>query len=612
MNLRPWALALRNWQTLLFKKYLTTPLIDFLAVVSTGAGKTVGALRILHYLLATGVIKRVVIVVPSRNLIKQWIKDAHALGIELTGLKNDDGLEPTDFHGCIVTYGGLAANPEVHRMRCRDCPTAVVFDEVHHLGEQSAWGLAAVTAFAEAARRIHLSGTPFRSKPDVIPFVRYKDDLDKTGCCTCDPDFTFTYGEAVGAKICRKVEFPDYSGSAQWLSRGKEFFAATDTDVPESQRNNRLRTLCNPEFTFCKVLIRAAIKRLNEVRQSRPNAGGIVFCADARHAYAISEFFVHETGERPTLILSEVDGTDEKLEAYRNGTSAWIICVRMVAEGTDLKRLRVGVLLNAVTAPLLFEQMMGRLVRTLPGQEEDVSYLFMPNDSELLAHAERVWKSVLLHTVEPQIDVDPPPPEPGGGGIKTPAYVPLDTHSAAFAGTTASGTRHLASVVEEGRRIATVELHITSLLSDEEYVNIARKWNADRSQAKGDNGSPPPGTPSEASPQGELFTSDPGVSLDQQLKDLKTTYNKHVRHLGKAMTSAIKAESFNEMNVYEIVGSLVKKRAGICKNGREPGIAEVQKMVQAATKLLQEGLNQKTQAHAAEFLKKMYLELTGN
>ena len=39
----------------------------------------------------------------------------------------------------------------------------VVFDEVHHLGENASWGAAASEAFSSAKARLHLSGTPFRS-----------------------------------------------------------------------------------------------------------------------------------------------------------------------------------------------------------------------------------------------------------------------------------------------------------------------------------------------------------------------------------------------------------------------------------------------------------------
>jgi len=143
-----WTLPLRAMQGHLLTAYKAQDLADFLAVIATGAGKTIGALRILHALLENRTIRRTVIVVPSRTLRLQWMREAHKVGIKLDVLDNDDGMEPADFDGCVLTYGQLFSNPDLHGGRCRRVPTAVVFDEVHHLGDQSAWGQAARAAFS--------------------------------------------------------------------------------------------------------------------------------------------------------------------------------------------------------------------------------------------------------------------------------------------------------------------------------------------------------------------------------------------------------------------------------------------------------------------------------
>ena len=41
--------------------------------------------------------------------------------------------------------------------------------------------------------------------------------------------------------------------------------------------------------------------------------------------------------------------------------------MNMVSEGVDIPRLRVGVYATAAKTPLIFRQIVGRFVRTLPG-----------------------------------------------------------------------------------------------------------------------------------------------------------------------------------------------------------------------------------------------------
>ena len=54
----------------------------------------------------------------------------------------------------------------------------VIFDEIHHAGDALSWGDAVREAFDPARRRLALTGTPFRSDTNPIPFVSYGEQLD--------------------------------------------------------------------------------------------------------------------------------------------------------------------------------------------------------------------------------------------------------------------------------------------------------------------------------------------------------------------------------------------------------------------------------------------------
>jgi superfamily II DNA or RNA helicase len=76
-----------------------------------------------------------------------------------------------------------------------------------------------------------------------------------------------------------------------------------------------------------------------------------------------------------------------KLAAFTASTDPWIVAVNMVSEGVDIPRLRVGVYATAAKTPLIFRQIVGRFVRTLPGRPVEPSWLYIPADPVLRDHA---------------------------------------------------------------------------------------------------------------------------------------------------------------------------------------------------------------------------------
>ena len=129
-----------------------------------------------------------------------------------------------DYRGIAVTYAGVAAHPLLHRARTEGRRTLVVLDEVHHAGDARSWGEAVREAFDPAARRLTLTGTPFRSDDNPIPFVDYLPDGD--GALRSRADHAYGYAEALADGVVRPVVFLAYSGQSSWrTSAGEEFTA---------------------------------------------------------------------------------------------------------------------------------------------------------------------------------------------------------------------------------------------------------------------------------------------------------------------------------------------------------------------------------------------------
>jgi superfamily II DNA or RNA helicase len=169
---------------------------DFLAVATPGAGKTTFALEIAVALLAARQVRAITVVAPTEHLKQQWADAAARLGVQLDPrFTNAQGATGEGFDGVVVTYAQVAAHPMLHRARTQNRKSLVVLDEIHHAGDAMSWGSAICEAFEPAAHRLALTGTPFRSDVNAIPFVRY--ETDGAGLPRSSSDHSYGYADAL-------------------------------------------------------------------------------------------------------------------------------------------------------------------------------------------------------------------------------------------------------------------------------------------------------------------------------------------------------------------------------------------------------------------------------
>ncbi|MDT5080841.1 MAG: hypothetical protein QOJ80_5478 [Mycobacterium sp.] len=374
--------ALRGWQRRALVRYLTAQPRDFLAVATPGSGKTAFALRIAGELLAEGVVERVTVVVPTEHLKVQWAQAAAGVGMALDPkFSNSSAQNSDEYHGVVVTYAQVASHPGRHRVRTENRKTLVVFDEIHHGGDAKTWGEAIREAFGDASRRLALTGTPFRSDDSAIPFVTYERGPD--GLERSQADHTYGYAEALADGVVRPVVFLAYSGESRWRdSAGEEHAARLGEPLTAEHTARAWRTALNPAGEWMPAVIAAADTRLQQKRQHVPDAGGMIIASDQTAARAYADLLTTITGEAPTVVLSDDKGSSDRITAFSQSTSRWLVAVRMVSEGVDVPRLAVGVYATSASTPLFFAQVIGRFVRSRrPGETASV---FLPSVPTLL------------------------------------------------------------------------------------------------------------------------------------------------------------------------------------------------------------------------------------
>lgn len=157
-------------------------------------------------------------------------------------------------------------------------------------------------------------------------------------------------------------------------------------------------------------VIEAAEKRLQEIRQTDPAAGGLITAKDIHHARLVAQVVKSVTGTAPAIALSDNSKADEVISDFAESKESWLVAVRMVSEGVDIPRLRVGVYATNILTGLFFRQVVGRLVRTEGSFNAQDAFLHIPQHPVLLKYA--------MGIAEERYHVLPEPSIPGTHGAR--------------------------------------------------------------------------------------------------------------------------------------------------------------------------------------------------
>ena len=449
-----------------------------------GSGKTWAQLIVLKYLYLEDLINFIVVCVPSDKLRDDFAEQAlNVFGLYFyakRGLK----VNTESHQGCVITYAQLNNPVTVSTidMWCQQKKVAVSADEMHHLGMSQKWGPNFFNAFANSAVRLLTSGTPFRSDGDRIPWARY---LNKSLDLSPPHAYSYGYGKgrwnpsqsALSDGVVRDVVFHPWDGEVTWriaIDDGEVHFCHRLSDnldeiyadqyTPkfiDKLKSLRRRfciecgTLRYPDGTeYVRSQIKEAHEKLMAIRRgSHPHAGGLIVCENKCHADAIAKVVTEITQTNPVVVHGDAGNHKTKLKAFQKDTSPsrepWLIAVKMVTEGVDVRHLRVGVYMTVETAPLFWTQVLGRVLRIDPKapKENQTAHFFQYDDGVDLVDdvAQSVRLKYFAETIleEKEFTINPPKlclvceqdpcvcPKPP----PTPCPICKDTDSPLFVGT---------------------------------------------------------------------------------------------------------------------------------------------------------------------------------
>jgi len=241
------------------------------------------------------------------------------------------------------------------------------------------------SAFEPATRRLMLTGTPFRSDENPIPFVTYERGED--GLQRSRADSVYGYADALSDGVVRPVLFMAYSGETRWRTNaGDELAARLGEPMTKDLVAQAWRTALDHRGDWMPQVMRAADARLSKLRSGGiPDAGGLVIASDQQTARAYAKLLETITGEKAVVVLSDDAGASERIATFALSEQRWLVAVRMVSEGVDIPRLAVGVYATSASTPLYFAQAIGRFVRAR--REGETATVFLPSVPHLLGLA---------------------------------------------------------------------------------------------------------------------------------------------------------------------------------------------------------------------------------
>jgi superfamily II DNA or RNA helicase len=403
---------LRAWQRAAFDAFTASAAPDFLTVATPGAGKTTFALTCARATLAQWWAESggaqtpspLVVVAPTTHLKTQWSRAAHRMGLEL-----DPNWSPTeglsrDVHGLVTTYQQIATGDAASRLNALSADGFIILDEIHHAGQDRAWGDSVRIAFAHSRRRLSLSGTPFRSDSAQIPFVNYEataqGDLARS-------DFTYGYADALrDGGVVRPVYFPRVDGQMEWSTAdGSTMRANFSDELARDQVSQRLRTALSLDGDWLPTVLHQAHRRLEMIRAHQRDAGGLVIAMDQEHAQGIAQLLRHQLRTPADVVISDDPSASGRIAEFAAGDRTWLVAVRMVSEGVDIPRLRVGVYATTTATELFFRQAVGRFVRWQTGMPSQKAYVYIPDDPRLRTHAFTIAEA-RRHVLRPPSEED--------------------------------------------------------------------------------------------------------------------------------------------------------------------------------------------------------------
>ena len=386
-------MKLRVWQSECIAHALSSleSQAHFLCHATPAAGKTVMVASVAKALFEREKIDFVVCFSPSRT-VAQSVATTFSQILE----KKFNGR--IGAAGGSYTYQSMSTLPKDLWQVLNDHRVLVVLDEIHHCSGSgtddfitgNSWGKIILDRIqGKALYSIALSGTPWRTDNTPIALARYSEPDGELHC-----DYEYGLHRAVADGVCRAPNIV-LTDNREIRLQSSELGLKTYASIRETIKHGHVSY---PDFLFRDEVIdhtlSEASKKLLEIRQHTPNAGGLIVASTVAHAEHISARLA-ALGEESVVASYRTPDAHQTINSFRGSTDRWIISVGMISEGTDIPRLQVCCHLSRIRTELHFRQVLGRILRRQAGEPPEIGgWLYVLAEQSLTDFARRIGEDL--------------------------------------------------------------------------------------------------------------------------------------------------------------------------------------------------------------------------
>jgi superfamily II DNA or RNA helicase len=379
--------VLRTWQSaaidVVEKSWKEDQASKVLIAACPGSGKTLMACVASINKLKDGDVSLVLVVSPTVNIKAQWKKEFEKIGVASFDSASNEAMrfrrDRNDrmvggYEAICITYAQLAADSGLFEELARREKILLIADEVHHADDAEVYGVALEAVAEKASFKLALSGTPFNSSGGALAMCPSEEQINDEGRCVrkAKPAYSYAYSDALRDLACRPVEFIKVYGvgvsTYKSLANNQTFKKIVD--LAKQNKSDSIGALLDPDGEFLPSMLQDGLKALGDIKKNDSRAAMLVVAKDKDHGGRIAKMINIHCRQNPDWrtysvleIYNDTDNAHARIAALENDRTDIIITVRMISEGVDVKRLRVGVYATDYRTRMFFVQFVGRFVR---------------------------------------------------------------------------------------------------------------------------------------------------------------------------------------------------------------------------------------------------------
>lgn len=359
---------------------------EALIVLPTGTGKS-GLISTLPYGICSG---RVLVITPGLITKKSVIKTLHPLEDNFW-LNYDIIFDPEDMP-VVEEYDSEMLNSSlekcnfvvtnIHKLY-KDNPNSllnrvdtnffdmVIIDEAHH-APASTWK-DALDYFVDA-KKVHLTGTPYRGDDEPIP----GEKIHSTSLAT-----------AMSLKLVKWLRKSTVNNVEMFFSIPNDSHKYTKDEVLEFKDSEWLQRSVALSKECSDSVIEESIQKLNELKSLSPTVPHkiLAVACSIKHAEDVAQWY-RDKNQSVIIVHSKVapELLESSLLKIENHECSIVVSVNMLMEGYDHKYLTVLAIFRPYKSLNAFAQIVGRVLRTIP--DEEITDYAIDNNAYVVYHQE--------------------------------------------------------------------------------------------------------------------------------------------------------------------------------------------------------------------------------